>query len=296
MNVRTAVIVATKGRPWELSKLLDALAQQSVHPDLIVVSACERSDISPNDENREGVKVLFGHAGSTAQRNRALQYVANKYDIVVFFDDDFVPSHFWIERIQLLMKNLPDVASITGQLLVDGSRATGVDWARGRAMVDERDALEKTFVLDKISIDTNELPYGCNMAFRAKSIEDLTFDERLVLYGWLEDRDFGHRVGSRGSLIQTDAVWGAHLGSKQGRTTGVRYGYSQVVNPWYLMKKGTGTFAFALTQICRALARNTIGSVVYDPHIDRPGRLRGNLVGIKDIVSGRWAPERIIEF
>jgi hypothetical protein len=45
MSLKTAVIIATKGRPEEVSVLLETLDRQTVLPDVIVVSTCGPNDI-----------------------------------------------------------------------------------------------------------------------------------------------------------------------------------------------------------------------------------------------------------
>jgi hypothetical protein len=70
MRLRTAVIIATKGRPQELANLLGDLERQTLPPDRILVSACEPSDVASVDVN-ERVHVIFGDSGSSGQRNRA---------------------------------------------------------------------------------------------------------------------------------------------------------------------------------------------------------------------------------
>lgn len=291
MGIRTAVIIATKGRSQEVSKLLDILTLQTVPPDLIVISACDDRDIAQG-RITNNVQVLFGSPGLPAQRNRALAAVRGKCDIVVFFDDDFIPSRFWIERVQALMTGQPDVVCVTGHVLLDGVTIGGLEWNQGQALVDKEDSSTSGLPSD-YRIRDHQSPYGCNMAFRAESIEHLTFDERLVLYGWLEDRDFSARVGDR--MIWTDSIWGVHLGATRGRPSGLSFGYSQVVNPRYLVKKGSMTSFEAWRTIIRALAANSVGSLLQNSRVDRPGRLKGNLIAIKDIISGRWAPEKATE-
>lgn len=293
MNLSAVVIIATKGRPQEVSNLLDTLALQTVLPDMIVVSACDPSDIAPSSVIAKNVEIIFGPPGSSVQRNRALSLVSGKGDIVIFFDDDFIPSRYWIEHIKTLFSAKPDVACVTGEVLIDGVPIGGLEWSDGQSIVNKADVSKKIVAVDDYQIQNHRFPYGCNMAFRAKSIENLAFDERLVLYGWLEDRDFSFRAGAR--MIWTDAVWGVHLGAKRARASGLRFGYSQVVNPWYLMKKGSMTPFDVCRNIFRALAGNALGHLLPNSHIDRWGRLRGNIIAIKDIMFGRWAPERAAE-
>jgi glycosyltransferase involved in cell wall biosynthesis len=292
MSTSTAVIVATKGRPRELSNLLDALAAQTVQADLIVVSATDRSDLPPIGNVESNIKTIFGPSGSSAQRNRALEEVRGKCDIIIFFDDDFIPSRFWIENTERLFAAYADVIGLTGEVLADGARTGGIEWSDGRSIVDKTDASCPKAIRDS-RVRDGYSPYGCNMAFRAKSIEHLTFDERLVLYGWLEDRDFSFRAGKR--MIWTDLVWGVHLGARNGRTSGRKFGYSQIVNPWYLMTKGTMPPLETLAYMARSLLRNAIGTISKDAVIDRRGRLSGNLTGIRDIVCRDWAPEKAAE-
>src|SRR6185437_9351997 len=109
MNSRTAIIISTKDRPQDIANLLSALAQQTVRPELIIVSACDRNDIGKSVLSDSNVKVILGTPGSAIQRNRALSAVSGEFDIIVFFDHDFVPSRFWIERIQNFLAKEPAV-------------------------------------------------------------------------------------------------------------------------------------------------------------------------------------------
>jgi glycosyltransferase involved in cell wall biosynthesis len=291
--MKTAVIIATKGRPQEVSNLIGALARQTVLPDKIIVSACDHSDTAQMAADKN-LEVVFGSPGSSVQRNRGLSLVRGRYDIVVFFDDDFIPSRYWIEHIQAVFARHSDVTAATGTVLIDGVTSGGISWSDGQLIVDKADRSKKTNP-DKYGLKRGRSPYGCNMAFRACSVEGLAFDERLALYGWLEDRDFSARASQRADMIATHLLWGVHLGTIRARTSGLRFGYSQVVNPWYLMKKGSMTYAEALTYISRGLLRNALGTIFPNSTVDRRGRFKGNLIGLKDIVIGQWAPEKVTQ-
>lgn len=296
MHPRIAVIIATRGRPREIANLLAALDRQTRQPDRIIISATEPDDVSQTIDFDERVHLILGSPGLAAQRNRAWAFIKGAIDIIIFFDDDFIPSRFWIERAGAFFSAHPDVVSVTGRLIKDGVLSRGIDWEEGLLRVEEADLEAKPFSPSDCLVVDRETPYGCNMAFRAGMVEHLTFDERLVLYGWLEDRDFGIRAAAMGKTIWTDAFWGVHLGIKEGgRQSGLRLGYSQVVNPWYLMQKGVLTRYQTGQNIFRRLIGNAVGSVLPNPRVDRRGRLKGNLIGIKDIVCGSWAPERVIE-
>jgi GT2 family glycosyltransferase len=136
-------------------------------------------------------------------------------------------------------------------------------------------------------------PYGCNMAFRCSSIAGLRFDERLVLYGWQEDRDFGGQIWNRGGrVVRINTAVGVHMGVKRGRVSGRKFGYSQVINPLYLVQKKTMPLRDALRHVLRNVSSNLVRSFVPEPWVDRRGRLRGNWIGVCDFVRGRLTPER----
>jgi GT2 family glycosyltransferase len=294
MQLRVAVIIATRGRPKELERLLGILEQQSMPPDRIIVSACEPSDVT-SVYNNEKVQIVFGPLGTTRQRNLAWASIKHSIDIIIFFDDDFIPSRFWVERAYTFMATNPDVVCLTGRVILDGVLLTGLKWTDGVSIVEKADSSVTAYSAAGHIIKDNETPYGCNMAIRATRLDHVTFDERLVLYGWLEDRDFGIRAAAVGRTIWTDAVWGVHLGAHRGRQSGLPFGYSQIVNPWYLMKKGVLTPHQSGKSIARSILGNAVGCVLPNPRVDRWGRFKGNILGIKDIACGNWAPERVVD-
>ena len=85
-----------------------------------------------------------------------------------------------------------------------------------------------------------------------------------------------------------------HLGVKAARTPGLRLGYSQVVNPVYLARKGTFPWSHAIPSAARHVAMNLVRSAFPEPEVDRWGRFRGNMIGLFDLLRGRAAPSRIL--
>ena len=136
--------------------------------------------------------------------------------------------------------------------------------------------------------------YGCNMSVRRSMLADTRFDERLVLYGWQEDIDFTARLRKYGRVVEMADMVGVHLGVKGGRTSGIRFGYSQVMNPTYLIRKGSMPRGFGLALMARNVCANAFRSLWPDPDVDRWGRLKGNLIGTFHVARGRIEPEYVL--
>lgn len=283
MNV--CIVIATKGRPEVLRETLGVLRQQTLQPLHTIVSCVSDADLgtSPLSEN---VRALTGPAGLAAQRNTALRALSPEIDIVVFFDDDFIPHCRWIEEVERHFAANPDVSCITGNVLADGINGPGIGLEQSLAAL--VDAPVEASRVDRRPYS----PYGCNMAFRISAIAGLSFDERLVLYGWQEDRDFGALAARRGAAVQLRSAFGVHRGVKGGRVSGAKFGYSQIANVAYLYRKGTVSAAVALWLMSKNFLANAGRSLWPEKYVDRIGRLRGNVLAIWDMARGCIEPEK----
>lgn len=284
---RIGVIIATTRRPRVVEATVrHLLATQSVTPASLIVSCVTREDAGALADD-PSIEVLTGSAGLAAQRNRGLGALPDGIDVVVFFDDDFIAERTWLHAAARIFHEHADVVGLTGHVLADGIKGPGLAFEEAVRIAAGASPIAPDARLEPFS------PYGCNMAFRVSAIADTRFDERLVLYGWLEDRDFGGSLARRGGrLVKTRLAAGVHMGVKSGRGAGNSLGYSQVVNPLYMHRKGTMTTRQAAGQIARNVASNLALWFRPEPYVDRRGRLRGNLRGFADAVRGRLEPER----
>ncbi|MDE1183020.1 glycosyltransferase family 2 protein [Paraburkholderia sp.] len=292
--MRVAVVIATKGRPTAIPKALEFLARQTVRPDLVVLSATCEADIAPWTCDELDVRSIYGSAGSSAQRNRGLDTLdrldslGQGFDVVIFFDDDFAPCRDWVARCAQAFERNPSLLGMSGRTLRDGAATEPVSWDEALNITSEAD----TGTAPAAALTPCSSLYGCNMAVRLSAIGSARFDERLVLYGWLEDKDFSRRVAAGGALAICDALRGVHLGLVGGRVSGKKFGYSQVVNADYLRRKGVMSRKEAASNIARALIMNSLKSIRPEAHLDRRGRLIGNVIGVAAICFGSGNPER----
>jgi GT2 family glycosyltransferase len=291
--MRIGVVIATLGRPREAGQVLERLRRQTAPPVRIVLSVEKREDLPPACE-AEGVgrtvEAVLGPRGLCAQRNRGMARVVEDCDVVVFYDDDFLPGRRSLEGVAALFAAHRDVAGATGLVLADGVSRGGIPWTEGETLIEAYDRAppEPPAILADLG-----WAYGCNMAYRAAACADLSFDERLPLYGWQEDVDFAGQIARRGRVVKTNAFAGVHLGIVKSRTPGVRLGFSQMVNPVYLVRKGTMRASHAVRIMGGNLIANHLRALAPEPYIDRRGRLAGNWAGLLHLAAGRLDPERI---
>ena len=134
------------------------------------------------------------------------------------------------------------------------------------------------------------------MSVRRSVMEKVTFDTRLPLYGWLEDLDFSHYCSLHGRTVKCRQARMVHLGVSSGRVSGLRYGFSQVMNSYYLWKKGScGGFDMLVYYWLRPFLLNLVLSPFSNLAIDRRGRLIGNFKAWRSILKGDIRPEKILE-
>ncbi|MGO9742914.1 MAG: glycosyltransferase family 2 protein [Roseiarcus sp.] len=290
--MKHAVGIATTGRADVLTAVVTELAKQMTKPDGIFICGANREDV---DRRRlealdANITILFSDCGLTRQRNAILDQLTG-FDIVTFFDDDFIPDKFYLEWIARAFTERPDAAMITGSVIADGSANAGISLAEALQIVatprqETREELLAIFAA-----------YGCNMSVRlARVFENrLRFNERFPLYGWLEDLDFSRRIAKHGAVLQATRARGVHMGVKKGRVSEVRNGYSQVANPICMFQDRIIPFSTVLAYAGRKIAANLIKSLASESFIDRRGRLRGNLYAVIDLFAGRLDPTRIVE-
>lgn len=285
-----AVVVASRGRPQELGDLYGCLQAQTRPPAQLVLSVTDRSDL-PDDAERWEADLVFGPAGSCKQRNRALDNIRPDIDVIAFFDDDYVPREDALELCIDLFRDHSEVVGANGHLVADGINGPGISFEEARRLLAE----SATASNGPAKLRSADGLYGCNMAFRATAVGGIRFDECLPLNGWQEDIDFSALVGRKGVLVQGGAFVGVHRGVKGARVSGRRFGYSQIVNPAYLARKGTMKPAYALKIGVKNVVANAIRSFAPEPWADRRGRLIGNVLGLSALIRGRGDPRLILD-
>jgi GT2 family glycosyltransferase len=295
-RLRIAIGIASVGRPSILLETIGWLKLQTRVPDIIVVCVPSNADVAGLAELCPYVKIITDARGLTRQRN-AICRVLTGFDVVIFFDDDFVASPRYVEEIEDRLINHPDIVIATGRVIADGIGGEGISFKAAAEVIQahETNGLSQVGITD-VSNGCNG--YGCNMAVRLAPVHrnNMEFDENLPLYGWLEDVDFSRQLARHGRIVRVESARGVHLGVKSGRQSGARLGYSQIANPLYLVRKGTCSWKRALFLIGRNMAANLARYLRPESYVDRRGRLKGNVRALSELLSGRIHPSRILNF
>lgn len=287
---KVAVVVASLGRPDDLSALLYSISIQTRQPDVVAFSVVTTQDLPDNLD--PSVKVLFGHRGAAAQRNRAVEMLVDNIDIIIFFDDDYVPAPNFLESVCFFFNNNPDVYGATGLVIADGVKKGGIPYSTAQSLVSNfaiANSGRKIYSKDIRSV------YGCNMIFRTVALKYERFDENLPLNSWQEDVDLAARVAELGRVVYTNQFFGVHCGVTRGRGRGDKVGYSQIANPLYLLAKGTMSGRHAAKIISKNFLANHVRCLWPERYIDRKGRVRGNWKAIYDLCKRRMHPTRVLD-
>src|SRR5690349_17487681 len=282
MQLRIVVGIPTVGRAPILCRTLAHLKNQIRPADRVIICGTKAADIEGVQAAMPGTTVLLTKAGASRQRNAVIA-AADDADVLVFFDDDFLPASGYLAAVEDHMATNERTVVATGSLLADGINGVGLS-------ADE--ALDMLAHNGPAAFDVRPTfaGYGCNMAIRLAPLRqhNFCFDERLPLYSWQEDVDLSRQMATCGDVVQLGKAHGVHLGTKLGRSSGLKLGYSQVANPLYLFGKRKGyPLRRAISHIACNMAMNVMRSARPEPYVDRRGRLLGNILALRDLIAGR---------
>jgi GT2 family glycosyltransferase len=295
--VNISVVICSVNRPEILHDTVVSIARQTYKAAEILIVSPSDQRLLPETLEISRVRLVIGPLGLPSQRNAGLDHVSVECDLVAFFDDDIELSEFYLDEMVGLFSGNGKILIASGRLLHDGGRSTVINRSQAKELCREHD---RNYVRSESPSDYSQTnsAYGCNMMVRCITSRNVRFDEGLPLYGWLEDRDYSHRITKNGHApVEFRGAIAVHLGSRSGRIGGVRMGFSEIINPIYLWAKNrTFSFPYVVAQYwLRCLAGNVLGILVRDPEYDRVGLLKGNLIGFWRLLTGSWDPGHITE-
>ena len=280
--MKTTIIVPSVGRGLILGEMLSRLDHQIKKPEQVLVVVSSEADLP--EKFPDYVEVIFSEKGSCVQRNVGIEHCRTDSEIILFIDDDTFLHPTYIDFLGRIFAENPDVGGVSGHLLRNGD-----------VSIDEADRLLLDCDATFESLLSQGHFYGCNFTVRRSMLGGLRFDERLVLYGWLEDADFSMNFGQIGKICYASALKAVHLGfASGGRTNHIRFGFSQVMNPYYLYRKNRPLFPLSeviKNHWLRGVPANLIKGISGANKKWRRDRFRGNLIAFRFILMRKIIPE-----
>ncbi|MDE2223073.1 MAG: glycosyltransferase family 2 protein [Candidatus Omnitrophica bacterium] len=246
---RLACIIATKDRPFELSRLLNSIKEQDlpIH-EIIIVDAGEASSFSLNAKAAAECSFKIKHLKASraclpAQRNQGLSAVAADAPWICFLDDDIVLHKGAFGAMAAFWKDAPeDIAGAVFNIMNEKRPTAGVflkkffytgSWERGIVLPSGYNTLMCP------SEETRQVQwlFGGATVWRRKVFEEFLFDDWFEKTGLCEDLDFSWRVGKKFRLFVVAGAKVDHLTGTIARRRNVWFGISQIKNRYYFVSK-----------------------------------------------------------
>lgn len=276
-----SVIIASRGRSEILKETLESIWNQDDTPDEVIISVVEKSDL-PISFTSKHVIVLFGSAGLCAQRNLGLKSINSQCNLVSFLDDDLELAPGYFSEVRSAFSKGSAIAGANGNILNEGCSR---EYARGiLCHAHDRQEIKSMQSLKSL--------YGCNMHFRKEYAIKEQFDERLLLYAWLEDYDYSSRISKHGPLFFIPTAKLCHLKEPSGRMDNKKFGFAQIMNPFYIHRKGLLKInEYIKIHFLKVILSNSLKTM----KAESAGfaRLSGNMIALRLILKGKILPEYI---
>src|SRR5438445_1183552 len=115
--MKIGLIIASYGRPALVRQLLASIERQVRLPDEIVLSVVTDKDFEAAPPGGLKVDVVHSSPGLCAQRNKGLERLGGRVDVVLFIDDDFWMSETYVAELERLFSANDDIVAVTGLVL-----------------------------------------------------------------------------------------------------------------------------------------------------------------------------------
>jgi GT2 family glycosyltransferase len=262
------------------------LVEQTV-PCRIVISVPTKEHLSPKTLALPSVELVLGAVGLCAQRNAAMRHIDDTLGTIFFFDDDVEIERHYVEEMLRLFEERPGVMLANGDNVGFGAIPGTLTREIARELIRSQQYNDPA----RGSSEPSHGGLGCMMCFRASLLRKVQFDERLALYGYLEDLDFSLQCGQHGELVTNRRCLMVHIETTQGRIGCRRRGYSEVVNPIYIWSKGTGA---KITRSFAGAVKRTLKNLLRCHTRGGRDQFLGNLTGWRRLAAGKIEPEYIL--
>lgn len=269
--MKFSLAICTYRRPEAIRRLLGKLrAVQECPAEIVIVDSSPEPDTEKVVGHFDDLAIKYYRVGAelrglTKQRNYAVEKCDG--DIVVFLDDDVIPSADFFVELRRCWERNPQAVGIGGYIL-------GEDWKENQEGVQgaawfcfdgwvRRESLR--WRMRKIVGLASELPpgwippeghgrpiacyppdgkdrrvefvMGCVQSWKRDIVREIGFSTFFEGYGLYEDQDFCIRAGRRGPIYLCTRATVEHDHDPSGRPNQFKYGWMVVRNGWYVWRQ-----------------------------------------------------------
>lgn len=185
--MKIAIGIVTAGRRDILSETIRVMATQIRPADEILICPANVSDldIACLEGFPSPVRVLTGRVGASAQRNVLLD--ATSADVIVFFDDDFLPANDFLFEVEQLFASNPTVVIATGTVLADGAAGPGFNHQEGEHLLSSLKSSSIPSLVSRLSMVTvaiwlSTLPFRDQNLFGSMSVCPSTVGWKMSIF------------------------------------------------------------------------------------------------------------------
>lgn len=243
------IIIPTRNRIQELMNTLNFLETNLFFFKKIIIVDSSKLEIKKKIKEKIvnytiNIKIIDSEPSTCIQRNVGLNFLEDN-EYIMFLDDDniFYPDAF--SKMQYFLNNNKDFVGIAFNQIYNEKKTI-------------LDKFKKNFISNKLGIYSS-----CNGGFsssgwqsrfvnfkhdtivqwlptraviyKSSEIKNVRFDNKLGVYGYLEDLDFSLELKKRGNLMVCSAAKYTH--DQSITRPGFEFGKKELKNRYYIVKK-----------------------------------------------------------
>lgn len=242
---KLAIIIPTKNRLEELTRLLKSISDQDIKPSqVIVVDGGDRAAGGIIGSFRS-LSIDYLHRippSLTVQRNSGVNALRDEITLAAFLDDDIVLQEGSIGAMMKFWEDAPvDVGGASFNLVNEIYKKPTFFERLFLVNTDKPNKILRSGFQGKVSFVNETMPadwlVGCAMVYRRKIFSEFSFDEWFSGYSRYEDVDFSYRVGKKYKMYVVSGADVLHLNKPEDPDFSFTLGKMEFVNRLYFVRK-----------------------------------------------------------
>jgi GT2 family glycosyltransferase len=284
------IVIPTRNRVKELTNTLNFLDSNQFFFKKIVIVDSSKLEIKQKikekiKEYNIQINLIDSEPSTCIQRNAGFNFIEDN-EYIMFLDDDniFYPDAFY--KMQYFLNNNKNFSGVAFNQIYNEK-------------ISILEKFKKNYISNKLGIYSSNIGGFSNsgwqsrfinftnnaivqwlptraVIYRSEKVRNIRFDEKLGIYGYLEDLDFSLRLKKNGNLMVCSDARYSH--DQSITRPGFEFGKKELRNRYYIVKKhNLKKNLFFLTSLFRMVL--TLKEGIFGD-INSFKRLAGNLVAL----------------